>query len=213
VDNSLVAGELESSMLKIGLTGGIGSGKSTVSDIFTRLGVPVIDMDVIARQVVEPGSPALDQITKTFSPAILKADGSLDRHLLRQRIFESDTERKKLETILHPLIRAETERRIAELQVPYCIIVIPLLAESGLESLVDRILVIDVPESVQLARLMSRDNINKPEAQKILKSQTTRQHRLRIANDVIRNDGNLDLLKKQVHRLHEQFSRLAENSA
>ncbi|MCG6886316.1 MAG: dephospho-CoA kinase [Proteobacteria bacterium] len=200
-------------MLKIGLTGGIGSGKSTVSDIFSQLGVPVIDMDVIARQVVEPGSPALTEITETFGTSILNQDGCLDRQLLRQRIFESDSDRRKLETILHPLIRAETERQLAELQAAYCIIVIPLLAESGLQTFVDRVLVIDTAESLQLKRLMARDRVSDSEAQKILDAQAPRESRLQIANDVICNDGDLASLQKEVRQLHGQYSRLAENSA
>jgi dephospho-CoA kinase len=200
-------------MLKIGLTGGIGSGKSTVSDIFSQLGVPVIDMDVIARQVVEPGSPALTEITEAFGPSILNQDGCLDRQLLRQRIFESDSDRRKLETILHPLIRAETERQLAELQAAYCIIVIPLLAESGLQTFVDRVLVIDTAESLQLKRLMARDRVSDSEAQKILDAQAPRESRLQIAHDVICNDGDLASLQKEVRRLHGQYSRLAENSA
>jgi dephospho-CoA kinase len=200
-------------MLKIGLTGGIGSGKSTVSDIFSQLGVPVIDMDVIARQVVEPGSPALTEITEAFGTSILNQDGCLDRQLLRQRIFESDSDRRKLETILHPLIRAETERQLAELQAAYCIIVIPLLAESGLQTFVDRVLVIDTAESLQLKRLMARDRVSDSEAQKILDAQAPRESRLQIANDVICNDGDLASLQKEVRRLHGQYSRLAENSA
>ena len=200
-------------MLKIGLTGGIGSGKSTVSDIFSQLGVPVIDMDVIARQVVEPGSPALTEITEAFGPSILNQDGCLDRQLLRQRIFESDSDRRKLETILHPLIRAETERQLAELQAAYCIIVIPLLAESGLQTFVDQVLVIDTAESLQLKRLMARDHVSDSEAQKILDAQAPRESRLQIANDVICNDGDLASLQREVRRLHGQYSRLAENSA
>ena len=198
-------------MLKVGLTGGICSGKTTVSEIFARLGVPIIDMDVIARQVVEPGSPALAEITETFGPDVLNPDGSLNRQRLRQRIFDSDADRKKLEAILHPRIRAETERRVAELDASYCIIVIPLLAETGQQSLVDRILVVDVPESLQIERLVARDHISIAEAQKILNSQASREDRLHIADDVIHNEGDLASLEEQVRQLHARYIRLAEN--
>lgn len=200
-------------MLKIGLTGGIGTGKTTVSGLFARLGVPVIDMDVIARQVVEPGSPALAEITETFGPDVLNPDGSLNRQRLRQRIFESDADRRKLEAILHPRIRSETERQLSQLDAPYCLVVIPLLAETGQQSLVDRILVVDAPESLQLERLVARDHISRAEARKILESQARRETRLQIADDVIRNDGDLASLEEQVRQLHDRYTRLAENPA
>jgi len=197
-------------MLKIGLTGGICSGKSTVAEIFSRLGVPVIDMDVIARQLVTPGSPALAEITETFGPDILNPDGSLNRQRLRQRIFASDIERKQLEAILHPRIRAETERQLSELRAPYCIVVIPLLAETGQRSLIDRVLVVDAPESLQLERLVARDHITPADAQKILDSQASRQARLDIADEVIRNEGDQARLENQVRQLHAKYARLAE---
>lgn len=199
-------------MLKIGLTGGIGSGKTTVSDMFAEFGVPVIDMDVIARQVVAPGSPALKDISRTFGATVFNKDGSLNREALRQQIFESNELRVELEKILHPLIRAETEQQLSRLQASYCIIVIPLLTESKQQSLVDRILVIDAPESLQISRTMRRDNISEQDARKILDSQTDRTTRLQSADDIIENSGDMDTLRLRVGQLHEQYIRVAEKS-
>ncbi len=197
-------------MLKIGLTGGIGSGKTTVSNMFSEYGVPVIDMDVIARQIVAPGSPALKDISRTFGANVLNKDGSLNREVLRQQIFESSELRIELEKILHPLIRAETEQQLSRLHAPYCIIVIPLLTESQQQSLVDRILVIDAPESLQISRTMQRDNISEQDARKILDSQTDRTTRLQSADDVIENSGDMDTLRLRIGQLHEQYIRVAE---
>ena len=147
-------------MLVIGLTGGIGSGKSTVADMFASLGVPIIDMDRIARHIVESGQTALEQITHIFGKDLIEADGQLNRQRLSAIIFDSAEKRHQLEAILHPIIRLETEHQLAKLKAPYCIVVIPLLLESELHSLIDRILVVDAPENVQISRTMQRDGIS-----------------------------------------------------
>lgn len=199
-------------MLVIGLTGGIGSGKSTVADMFAGLGVPIIDMDRIARQTVEPGQPALEQITQMFGKDLIGPDGQLNRQRLSTIIFDSAEKRHQLEAILHPIIRKETEQQLAMLEAPYCIVVIPLLLESGLHSLIDRILVVDAPESVQITRTMQRDNISATQAEKILATQVDRQSRLSAADDIINNSGELSELRHQVEHLDQQYRAQSENS-
>lgn len=197
-------------MLIIGLTGGIGSGKSTVANLFEDLGVPIIDMDYIARQVVEPGQTALQQITQIFGNELIDAEGKLKRQQLSQIIFDSEEKRRQLETILHPLIREETERQLAKLETPYCVVVIPLLLESDQRSLVNRILVVDAPEDIQIARTMQRDGISASQAEKILASQVDRQSRLNAADDIINNSGELEALRHQVNKLDQMYRVLAE---
>ena len=199
-------------MLVIGLTGGIGSGKSTVAEMFATLGVPVIDMDHIARQVVEPGQPALAQITQEFGSNVLDADGCLNRRKLRELIFDSTEKRRRLEAILHPLIRQETQQQISELDAAYCIIVIPLLLESNQHSLVDRILVVDVPEALQITRTMQRDGISAVEVQNILAAQMDRNSRLAAADDVIDNSAGLEQIRTRVTELDHQYRRLASST-
>lgn len=196
-------------MLVIGLTGGIGSGKSTVAQLFAAMGVPVIDMDMIAHQVVEPGQPALEQITREFGSDILDDKGRLDRRRLRELIFDSKDKRLRLEAILHPLIRQETQRQLSELDAPYCIVVIPLLLESQQDSLVDRILVIDVPESLQISRTKKRDDISSEAAQKILAAQVDRDSRLAAADDVIDNSVELSQIRDRVSELDQQYRNIA----
>ena len=200
-------------MLIIGLTGGIGSGKSTVANLFADLGVPIIDMDQIARHVVEPGQPALLQITQTFGNELIDVEGKLRRQQLSQIIFDSEEKRHQLEAILHPIIREETERQLAELEAPYCIVVIPLLLESNQRSLVNRILVVDAPEDIQIARTMQRDGISAKQAEKILASQVDRQSRLNAADDIINNSSALDSLRLQVKELDQAYRLLAEKHA
>jgi dephospho-CoA kinase len=199
-------------MLVIGLTGGIGSGKSTVAEMFAALSVPVIDMDHIARQVVEPGQPALAQITHEFGTNVLDGDGRLNRRKLRELIFDSAGKRRRLEAILHPLIRQETERQISELDAAYCIIVIPLLLESNQRSLVDRILVVDVPETLQITRTMQRDGISAVEVQNILAAQVDRNRRLAAADDVIDNSAGLEQIRIRVAELDQQYRRLTSRT-
>ena len=197
-------------MLVIGLTGGIGSGKSTVADIFAELGIPIIDMDRIARQIVAPGQPALQQIIHTFGENLIDADGQLNRQLLSTIIFDSAEKRHQLEAILHPIIRQETERQLAELKAAYCIVVIPLLLESDQRALVDRILVVDTPESLQISRTMRRDGISASQVEKILASQVDRKSRLSAADDIINNAGGLDDLRQQVNNLDHQYRTLSK---
>lgn len=200
-------------MLVIGLTGGIGSGKSTVAKMFAALGVPVIDMDQIARQVVEPGQSALKQICSEFGANVLDTDGHLNRRKLRELIFDSIENRRRLEAILHPLIREETQRQIAELDNGYCIVVIPLLLESNQRSLVDRILVIDTPESLQISRTIQRDDVSAADVQKILTAQVNRSSRLAAADDVIDNSAGLEQVRIRVAELDRQYRNLARNSS
>ena len=199
-------------MLVIGLTGGIGSGKSTVAEMFESLGVPIIDMDRIARQIVEPGQPALTQIKQAFGEKIVAASGQLNRQQLSKIIFDSAKKRQQLEAILHPLIRQETARQLAELKSPYCIVVIPLLLESEQRSLVDRVLVVDVPESLQITRTMQRDGISAAQVRKILAAQVGRDSRLNAADDVIDNSAAMEDIRHRVDELDQQYRALSENT-
>jgi dephospho-CoA kinase len=196
-------------MLIIGLTGGIGSGKSTVTEYFHALGIPIIDTDVIARELVEPGQPALQEIVSHFGLAIVDDEGVLRRDQLRHEIFTDPRARKRLESILHPRIRHEVKQRIARLQTPYCLVVIPLLVEKGWQNEVDRVLVVDVSEETQLRRTMIRDGISQKEAENIMHTQVSRQERLQAADDVLHNDGDLDTLRDQMAALHDKYSQLA----
>lgn len=199
-------------MLVIGLTGGIGSGKSTIAELFAAMGAPIIDMDQIARQVVEPGQPGLTEITQEFGTDILDVEGRLDRRRLRELIFDSADKRRRLEAMLHPLIRQETKRQLAKLDSAYCIVVIPLLLESHQQSLVDRILVVDVPENLQISRTMKRDDISATAVQKILAAQTNRQTRLAAADDIIDNTLDLAQVRDRVAELDNLYRELAKNT-
>jgi dephospho-CoA kinase len=188
------------------LTGGIASGKSTVATRFAELGVPVIDADVVARQVVEPGRPGLDQVVARFGSEILNQRGELDRAKLRSRIFQTPAERRALEQILHPLIRSEMNAQAASVRAPYLIMAIPLLVEGGAaHERVDRVLVVDVPEDVQIERLRLRDGTTQEQARAITASQAQRQDRLAVADDVLANAGDMEQLKGAVDRLHAQY--------
>jgi len=201
--------ETTDNTLRVGLTGGIASGKSTVADLFAGLGVPVIDTDVIARQVVEPGKPALAEIVSAFGKDILTDDGRLDRGAMRRIVFADDARRRQLEAILHPRIRTEALAQAATAGGPYQVIVVPLLAESPMKNSMDRILVVDVPESVQLDRLLARDSESREQASRIIAAQVSRADRLAIADDVIRNDGALADTERQVQDLHQRYLALA----
>ena len=198
-------------MLKIGLTGGIASGKSTAADEFARLGIEVIDADRIARELVEPGSPLLTRIREELGDRFLDEEGRLHRRRLREYVFAHPGERAKLEAILHPAIRREMEARASQSRSSYVLLVIPLLVEKGLESMVDRVLVVDVPESLQVDRLRRRDQVDARHAQRILESQADRETRLAAADDVILNTGSLDDLRTAVERLHRHYLELAES--
>ncbi len=199
-------------ILRIGLTGGIASGKSAVSDMFAALGAPVIDTDRIARDVVQPGRPALADIVEEFGEDVLLPDGTLDRRVLRERVFSDDAGRQRLEAITHPRIRDETLRRMHAAGGPYQIIVVPLLVESGFGALVDRVLVVDCPPEVQRARLMARDGETAESAEAMMRSQVDREARLDAADDVIDNSGSLEETRRQVAHLHGRYLALARES-
>jgi dephospho-CoA kinase len=195
--------------LRIGLTGGIASGKSAVADAFARRGVPIIDADLIAREVVEPDQPAFAAVTAAFGNGILGPDGRLDRRRLRQIVFADPERRRTLEGILHPAIRAEVAARVRAVTAPYVVVAIPLLAESGRRNTVDRVLVVDCPESLQVERLLARD-VETPEgAAAILRAQATPAARRAIADDLLTNDGSLAALDAAVGRLHDRYLALA----
>jgi dephospho-CoA kinase len=195
--------------LRIGLTGGIASGKSTVAQRFMDLGVPVIDADVAAREVVAPGKPGLQQVIDRFGSRVVAENGELDRRALREIVFSDPDARRDLEAILHPLIRAEMDRRAAVAVGPYIVMAIPLLIEGGSRDRVDRILVVDVDEAVQLQRVMARDHCSAEQAQAILASQAPRTARLAAADDVLPNGGTVTELRQAVDALHQQYLRLA----
>ena len=196
--------------LRIALTGGIASGKSVVADMFAELGIPIIDTDVIAREVVEPGRPALDDIRKRFGEDIIDAAGNLDRRALRGRVFADPEARLELENILHPRIGDETRRQADTAGGAYQLIVVPLLVGSRLLEFVDRVLVVDCDEETQIQRLLARDAETTEQARRILAAQSSRAERLEIADDVISNNGSLDATREQVMVLHETYSHLAE---
>lgn len=196
-------------MLKIGLTGGIGSGKTTVAKLFEALGVPVIDADQIARTLVEPGKPALDAIEKAFGPDIIDPRGHLDRAALRDRVFTHRDEKKRLESILHPLVYAEIQNRLNLLNAPYAILSIPLLLETNMQNLVDRILVIDCPIEMQIKRVERRDRLSERAVRTIIDSQASRQQRLSVADDIIDNSGETGELAVQIKKLHNLYLSLS----
>ena len=198
----------------VGLTGGIGSGKSTIAELFAELGVPVIDADLVARQVVEKGSPLLAEIAAHFGPEILLEDGALNRAALREKIFANETQKHWLNQLLHPAIRHEMLRQLAAQQAPYCIFMVPLLIENNLTALCQRILVIDVLEHTQVERACQRDNNQVEQIKRIMQSQVSRQERLKYADDVINNNedliASLPQLKQKVLDLHHLYLQLAE---
>lgn len=192
------------------LTGGIASGKSTISDKFESLGVPVIDTDVIARSVIEPGTPALRKIVSVFGRDFLNPEGSLDREKMRKLVFANPASRELLESIIHPAIADNVSLQLKEIDYIYCMLVIPLFAESSDYRWVNRVLLIDVPEEIQVQRVMERDNIDLAKAEAILKAQASRKERLSLADDVIVNTGSIDELDSSVAELHEKYLFLAE---
>jgi dephospho-CoA kinase len=194
---------------RVALTGGIASGKTTVANLFASLGVPVIDTDVIAREVVEPGEPALTEVVAAFGPGVLGPDGRLDRRRLREHIFADAPARRRLESILHPAIRVAMERQSSAAGGLYQVLVIPLLAEGGRRDHVDRVLVVDVPEAVQVQRLVGRDGVTPEQARASLAAQATRAARLAIADDVLVNAGDVDALRPEVESLDRRYRTLA----
>ena len=198
-------------MFTVGLTGGIGSGKSTVADFFAAHGVPVIDTDRIARAETAPGSPALSAIRAVFGEVVIQADGTLDRAALRHRVFADAAARHQLEAILHPPIRQAVDKaRAALTAAPYVLIVIPLLVErGGYRDMLNRVLVIDCPEDLQIARVMARSGLTRNEVKAILATQASRAERLAIADDVIINTASSEALQEQVAVLHRRYLALA----
>ena len=193
----------------VALTGGIGSGKSTVADAFSCLGINVIDADILARQVVEPGTPALAAITEHFGHHILTPEAALNRRELRERIFANPEEKAWLNALLHPLIQQETQRQLRQATSPYVLWVVPLLVENKLYERADRVLVVDVSRETQLLRTMQRDNVSREHAENILAAQATREARLAVADDVINNNGTPDAIASDVARLHAHYLELA----
>lgn len=191
----------------VALTGGIASGKTAVSDRFAALGVPVVDTDRIAREVVAPGTPGLEAVVAEFGSGILDSRGRLDRAGLRRRIFSDPDARARLEAVVHPRIIAETRRRIDTARGPYLVLVVPLLVESGRFADADRVLVVDVPESVQVERLMARDAMDTAGARAILAAQASRARRLAAADDVVDNSGSLQALESRVRELDRDYRR------
>lgn len=199
-------------MLRIGLTGGIGSGKSTVAEMFARKGAPIVDTDEIAHELVRAGQPALREIEQAFGPEVISADGNLDRAQMRGRIFSDASERKRLEAILHPRIRDTVQQRIANLVAPYCVIVVPLLVETRFDELVDRVLVVDVDKKQQLERTKARDQLSAAAIDAVIAAQAGRSRRLARADDVIANKGTLEQLEREVERLDIRYRTLSRSS-
>ncbi|WNC68053.1 dephospho-CoA kinase [Thalassotalea nanhaiensis] len=197
------------SKLVIGLTGGIGSGKTTVADIFCEYGIDIIDADIVAREVVEPGTPALNQIAEYFGFDFILADGSLDRTQLRHKVFASETDKAWLNALLHPLIRHAMAEQCKTAKSPYCFLVAPLLIENSINKTVEKVLVVDVKPETQISRTVSRDNNTAAQVQKILDAQVSREERLAHADYVINNDDcSIEELKAQVEVLHREFLKL-----
>jgi dephospho-CoA kinase len=196
--------------LRIGLTGGIASGKSTVTQRFVELGIPVIDADEASRVVVERGKPAFAQVIKRFGAGVVGENGELDRRTLRSLIFRDADSRRDLESILHPLIRAHMEDSAAVAIGPYVVMAIPLLIEGGSRDRIDRILVVDVDEAVQVQRVMARDGSSIEQARAILASQASRADRLAAADDVLLNTGTVAELRHAVDALHSRYLRLID---
>jgi dephospho-CoA kinase len=219
-------------MYAVGLTGGIGSGKSTVADCFAALGVPVIDTDAIARDLTAPGGAALEPIRAAFGEAAMQEDGALDRAAMRRRVFADAAARHQLEAILHPRIRQVVEQALAKLAAPYALIVIPLLVQhqdrpegerlaayplrvktGAYRDVLNRVLVVDCPESLQIARVKARSGLAEDEVKAILAAQVSRDERLTAADDILLNTGSLEALHAEVARLHQRYLALAAASA
>ena len=199
--------------LVIGLTGGIGSGKSVVAEAFGALGVPVVDVDAIAHELSRPGAAGQRAVADAFGPSAVAADGSLDRAWLRERAFADPSFRQRLEALLHPLIRAEADARVAQWTSPYGLLMVPLLLErGGARDRVDRVLVVDCPEDVQVARVMARSGLTGGQVRAIMAAQLSRADRLAQADDVIDNGGTPDAIAPQVAQLHARYRGMAGES-
>lgn len=196
-------------MLIIGITGGIGSGKSAASDYLARQGITVVDADRVSRRVVEPGQPALEQIRAHFGDRVIQADGTLDRRALRELVFDDPEQRRVLESITHPAILEEMRRQLADSRSPYTVLVSPLLLETDQYRMVDRVLLVDVPESVQVERTARRDEVPGDQVRRIMAAQMDREDRRRRADDIVTNDGTLEDLHRQLDELHRHYLEMA----
>ncbi len=197
--------------LTVALTGGIGSGKTTVSQRLGDLGAAIIDTDLIAHQVTAPGGAAMPAIAEAFGPEAVAADGSLDRAAMRRRVFADAAARQLLEAILHPLIRARMTEELNRVKAPYAVLAIPLLFETGWTDAADRILVVDLPEPLQIARVMARSGLDEDEVRRILANQASRETRRKGADDLIDNSGTLENLMAQADDLHGRYLRLTQS--
>ncbi|MGA8050469.1 MAG: dephospho-CoA kinase [Burkholderiales bacterium] len=196
----------------VGLTGGIGSGKSAAAAEFARLGATVVDTDAIAHELTCAGGAAVPEVRRLFGDAYIDAGGAMDRRRMRERVFADEASKKKLEALLHPMIRQESERRIHAAIGPYVVHVVPLLVESAeYRNRVDRVLVVDCPEELQLDRVRARSGLSAKEARKIIAAQVPRNVRLAAADDVIDNSGSVEALHKQVQALHQRYLALARS--
>ncbi|MNU84427.1 Dephospho-CoA kinase [compost metagenome] len=201
-------------MYVVAITGGIGSGKTTVANQFAALGIEVVDADLIAREVVAPGTPALAAIVNHFGAEMLTEQGLLDRRALRERIFSDPAAKSWLNALLHPIIRSEMLRQCAAVSSPYCLLVVPLLVENRLTELADRVLVIDVDEATQIERTCRRDGVSREQAQAILASQASRSERLAMADDVLDNQsGTTETIRERILALHETYLAFASQQA
>ncbi|QXC08240.1 dephospho-CoA kinase [Aeromonas sp. FDAARGOS 1408] len=201
-------------MYVVAITGGIGSGKTTVANQFAELGIEVVDADIIAREVVEPGTPALAAIAAHFGANVIAPDGRLDRRQLRERVFTNPQVKGWLNALLHPLIRSEMQRQCAAARSPYCLLVVPLLVENRLTALANRVLVIDVDEATQIERTCRRDGVSREQAEAILAAQASRTERLAAADDVLDNqNGTPEAIKSRIFALHETYLAFASQQA
>ena len=198
-------------MLKIGLTGGIGCGKTTAANLFIELGIPVLDADLIAHTLVNKGQLALNQIEKIFGSTIINEDGSLNRKKLGEIVFSNPHKKKQLESILHPLVYEELQRQLESLDAPYAILCIPLLLETKMQHIVDRVLVIDCPVEVQFERVKRRDQLTDERIFSVINAQTSRQQRLSLADDIIKNSGSTSKLAEQIKKLHNLYISTCES--
>lgn len=197
-------------MYRVGLTGGIASGKTAVANILASLGAGVVDTDRVARDVVAPGQPGLEAVRREFGEGVMRASGELDRRALREVVFADPVARWQLESLLHPLIHARTLKALEQVRAPYAVAVVPLLVETGFGEWVDRVAVVDCPREIQLERLMNRDGIDPDRAESMLSAQVDRQTRLAAADDVIDNGGSRESTHRQARRLHALYRRLSE---
>ena len=199
-------------VLTIALTGGIGSGKTSIASIFKSLGVPVIDSDTISKEIILPGKPCFKDIVNEFGEEILMNKGTIDRYKLREIIFNNDKARIKLENIIHPVVFKNIDTEISLINYPYCLVIIPLLIETKSTERFDRILVIDALESLQFERIVKRDDISPILIKKIIKTQAKRKERLRYANDIIVNNDTIMNLNKSINTLHKKYLGLSNNN-